>query len=60
MDAAHAFDDAADIVETRATRLGPSFRALAPWMPRLAIINAFHQNSANHVSAAVTGSKYPS
>jgi len=49
-----------DIVETGGTRLGPSFRALAPWMPRLAIVNAFHQNSANHVSGFAHITRYKS
>jgi hypothetical protein len=40
---------AKDIVESNGARLGPPFRALAQWMPRLAIVNAFRQNSANHV-----------
>ncbi|MBS1121508.1 MAG: hypothetical protein H6Q90_3736 [Deltaproteobacteria bacterium] len=40
-----------EIVETTGGgRLGPSFRALARWTPRLAIVNAFRQNSANHLS----------
>ncbi|MBS1117887.1 MAG: hypothetical protein H6Q90_115 [Deltaproteobacteria bacterium] len=30
--------------------LGPAFGALARWTPRLAIVNAFRQNSANHLS----------
>ena len=51
---------AKDIVETSGTRLGPSFRALAPWMPRLAIVNAFHQNSANHVSGLAHLTRYKS
>jgi uncharacterized protein (DUF1501 family) len=51
---------AGDIVEAGGTRLGPSFRALAPWMPRLAIINAFHQNSANHVSGLAHITRYKS
>ena len=51
---------AGDIVETSGTRLGPSFRALAPWMPRLAVINAFHQNSANHVSGLAHITRYKS
>jgi uncharacterized protein (DUF1501 family) len=38
------------IVESGAMRLGPSFRALAPWMTRLAVVNALRQNSANHLS----------
>jgi hypothetical protein len=47
-------------VEAGGARLGPSFRALAPWMPRLAIVNAFHQNSANHVSGLAHITRYKS
>jgi len=39
-----------EIVETSGGRLGPGFRALARWKPRLAIVNAFRQKSANHVT----------
>jgi hypothetical protein len=38
------------IVEAGNARLGPGLRALAPWMPKLAIINSVRQNSANHQS----------
>jgi hypothetical protein len=41
---------ASEIVQAQGVRLGPGFRALSPWLPRLAIVNAFRQNSANHVS----------
>ncbi|MEO8699696.1 MAG: DUF1501 domain-containing protein [Kofleriaceae bacterium] len=41
---------AKDIVETSAMRLGPSFKMLRPWASRLAVVNAFRQNSANHSS----------
>jgi uncharacterized protein (DUF1501 family) len=41
---------ARDIVEAGGVRLGPGFRKLARWMPRLAIVNAFRQSSANHLS----------
>jgi len=44
---------AKDIVTTRQAPLGPAFKALAPWMPRLAIVNSFRQNSANHQSGLV-------
>lgn len=49
-----------DIVETSATRLGPCFRALARWMPRLAIVNGILQNSANHVSGLAHITRYKS
>lgn len=51
---------AADIVETGGVRLGPGFRALARWMPRLAIVNAFHQNSANHIGGLAHITRYKS
>lgn len=38
------------IVDSGGLRLGPSFRALAKWSSRLAIVNTFRQNSANHQS----------
>ncbi len=38
------------IVETKAGRLGPQFKVLERWLPRVAIVNSFHQNSANHIS----------
>ena len=41
------------IVTTRQAPLGPAFAPLAPWMPRLAIVNSFRQNSANHQSGLV-------
>jgi hypothetical protein len=40
----------ADQIVEAGMRLGPSFKALARWAPRLAIVNAFRQNSANHIS----------
>lgn len=42
-----------DIVTTREAPLGPAFAALRPWMPRVAIVNSFQQNSANHQSGLV-------
>jgi hypothetical protein len=39
---------ASEIVETKAARLGPLFRGLAPWMSRLAIVNGVQVNTANH------------
>jgi len=44
---------AKDIVTTREAPLGPAFAALRPWMPRIAIVNSFRQNSANHQSGLV-------
>lgn len=44
---------AKDIVTTREAPLGPAFAALRPWMPRIAIVNSFQQNSANHQSGLV-------
>jgi len=41
------------IVTTREAPLGPAFAALRPWMPRMAIVNSFRQNSANHQSGLV-------
>jgi hypothetical protein len=39
-----------DIVEAGNVRLGPGFKRLARWVPRMSIVNAFRQNSANHLS----------
>lgn len=44
---------ASAIVESGGSRIGPAFRPLARWLPRLAIVNAFRQNSANHVSGMI-------
>ena len=44
---------ASAIVDAGALRLGPAFRPLARWAPRLALVNAFRQNSANHVSGMI-------
>jgi uncharacterized protein (DUF1501 family) len=44
---------AKDIATTREAPLGPAFAALRPWMPRIAIVNSFQQNSANHQSGLV-------
>lgn len=44
---------AKDIVEASGARLGPPFAPLARWMSKLAIVNAFRQNSANHVSGMI-------
>jgi hypothetical protein len=44
---------AKDIVTTREAPLGPAFAALRSWMPRMAIVNSFQQNSANHQSGLV-------
>lgn len=41
---------AKDIVEAGGVRLGPGFRKLARWVPRLAVVNAFRQSSANHLT----------
>jgi hypothetical protein len=38
----------ADIVEAAGTRLGPLFRGLSAWAPRLAILNGVAVNTANH------------
>jgi hypothetical protein len=44
---------AKDIITTREAPLGPAFAALRPWMLRIAVVNAFRQNSANHQSGLV-------
>lgn len=49
-----------EIVELSGTRLGPCFRELARWMPKLAIVNAFRQNSANHVSGLAHVTRFKS
>ncbi len=41
------------IVDAKVARLGPVFAALRPSIDRLAIVNAFRQNSANHQSGLV-------
>jgi hypothetical protein len=41
------------IVDATVARLGPVFAGLRPHMTRLAIVNAFRQNSANHQSGLV-------
>jgi uncharacterized protein (DUF1501 family) len=41
---------ASAIVDARRVRLAPTFRALKRWGPRLAVVNGFRQNSANHQS----------
>jgi hypothetical protein len=48
------------IVETSGMQLGPSFKKLAPWAARLAVVNAFHQNSANHVSGLLHTTRFKS
>jgi uncharacterized protein (DUF1501 family) len=42
-----------EIVDAQGIRLAPTFKALAPWAPRLAVVNAFRQNSANHISGLI-------
>jgi hypothetical protein len=41
---------ASAIVDAGPVRFGPTFRALQRWGPRLAVVNMFRQNSANHQS----------
>jgi hypothetical protein len=49
-----------DIVEANGMRFGPPFRALAPWSARIAVINAFRQNSANHTSGTSNVQRFKS
>jgi uncharacterized protein (DUF1501 family) len=49
-----------DIVETGSLRLGPSFRALAPYASALAIVNSVRQNSANHQSGLLHTTRFKS
>jgi hypothetical protein len=45
--------DANKIIDAKVAHLAPGFAPLAKWMPRLAIVNAFRQNSANHPAGLV-------
>jgi hypothetical protein len=49
---------ATDIVEAQGVRLGPTFAQLARWAPRLAIVNSFRQNSANHPTGMVHTTRF--
>jgi uncharacterized protein (DUF1501 family) len=44
---------AKDIVEAGNVRVGPAFKSLAHYAQRIAVVNSFHQNSANHQSGMV-------
>jgi hypothetical protein len=48
------------ITEAGGARLGPGFRALGRWMPKLAIVNAIRQNSANHHSGLSNVTRFKS
>lgn len=47
-----------DIAEASGMRLGPGFRQLGRWAPRLAIVNAFRQNAANHISGTLHATRF--
>ena len=49
---------AKDIVDAKTAQLGPGFKALARWMPRLAIVNSFLQNSANHPAGLIHSTRF--
>lgn len=48
------------IIEAHGVRLGPKFGALGRWVPHVAMVNAFHQNSANHVTGVANITRFKS